>query len=174
MRTNHSTGYHDKKNHFRWSIESTKIGSGFYPTMQFLLGVQSFDDMIPQAPLQLYFSIFTPLLILLVLPRPHKFSSWMRECILQCNMGQLSTLPIRSSCPIVKLATCVFILHACKLAKMRVFTKHGCLWRWCWMQSQHVKWSVLGVLPPKNSLFCKYPAAICIIRQPLVHCTRDR
>ena len=128
--------------------------------------------MIPQAPLQLYFSIFTPLLILLVLPRPHKFSSWMRECILQCNMGQLSTLPIRSSCPIVKLATCVFIfiLHACKLAKMPVVTKHGCLWRWCWMQSQHVKWSVVGLLPPKNK---KYPAAICI-SLPFVRCTSDR
>ena len=49
---------------FSWSIESTEIGSGFYPTMQFLLGVQSSDDMIPQAPLQLYFSVFNPLLIL--------------------------------------------------------------------------------------------------------------
>ena len=129
-----------------------------------------FKVLISQAPLQLYFfSIFNSLLILLVLPRPHKFSSWMRECILQCNMGQLSTLPIRSSCPIVKLATCVFILHACKLAKMRVFTKHGCLWRWCWMQSQHVKWSVVGLLPPKNSLFCKYPC--CYLHNKAATCT---
>ena len=64
MRTNHSNGCHDKRNHFRWSIESTEIGSGFYPTMQFLLGVQSSDDMIPRAPLILYFSIFNALLIL--------------------------------------------------------------------------------------------------------------
>ena len=66
----------DKRNHFRWFTESTEIGNGFYPKMQFFLGVQSFDDMIPQTPLQLYFfSIFNSLLILLVLAHPTKFSS---------------------------------------------------------------------------------------------------
>ena len=171
MRTNHSNGCHDKRNHFRWSIESTEIGSGFYPTMQFLLGVQSSDDMIPQAPLQLYFSIFNPLLIL---SPTLKFSSWERECsgnamqwgdCQRCGFSRAAQL---WNLQLVSLSSTLVNLQRCgSLQSMDVFEDDvGCkasMWSEAWWACCHQR------IPSFANIQLLFAWG-----RPLVQCTGDR